>query len=50
YDLNGRLVSQTDLRTMQGVKAVDVSSLASGVYMVQIIGDNASIVKRLIKE
>ena len=50
YDINGKLVSQTDLRTMQGVKAVDVSSLASGVYMVQIIGDNASTVKRLIKE
>ncbi|SRX76193.1 ice-binding family protein [Aequorivita antarctica] len=50
YDINGRLVGQTDLRTMQGVKAVDVSSLASGVYVVQIIGDNASIVKRLIKE
>ncbi len=50
YDINGKLVSQTDLRTMQGVKAVDVSSLASGVYMVQIIGDSASTVKRLIKE
>ena len=50
YDINGKLVSQTDLRTMQGVKAVDVSSLASGVYMVQIIGDTASTVKRLIKE
>ncbi len=50
FDINGKLVSQTDLRTMQGEKAVDVSSLASGVYMVQIIGDNASTVKRLIKE
>jgi hypothetical protein len=50
YDINGKLVSQTDLRAMQGVKAVDVSSLASGVYMVQIIGDSASTVKRLIKE
>ncbi|WP_410005989.1 GEVED domain-containing protein [Aequorivita nionensis] len=50
YDINGKLVNQTDLRTMQGVKAVDVSSLASGVYMVQIIGDSASTVKRLIKE
>ena len=50
YDINGKLVNQTDLRTMQGQKAVDVSSLASGVYMVQIIGDNASTVKRLIKE
>ncbi|WP_146743683.1 T9SS type A sorting domain-containing protein, partial [Aequorivita sp. CIP111184] len=50
YDINGKLVNQTDLRTMQGEKAVDVSSLAAGVYVVQIIGDNASTVKRLIKE
>ena len=50
YDINGKLVNQTNLRTMQGQKAVDVSSLASGIYVVQIIGDNASTVKRLIKE
>ena len=50
YDINGKLVNQTDLRTMQGERAVDVSSLAAGVYVVQIIGDNASTVKRLIKE
>ncbi|AFL79769.1 HYR domain-containing protein [Aequorivita sublithincola DSM 14238] len=50
YDINGKLVNTTDLRTMQGEKAVDVSSLASGVYVVQIIGNNASTVKRLIKE
>jgi hypothetical protein len=50
YDINGKLVNQTDLRTMQGQTAVDVSSFAPGVYVVQIIGDNASTVKRLIKE
>ena len=50
YNINGKLVSQTNLRSMQGEKAVDVSSLATGVYVVKIIGDNASIVKRLIKE
>ncbi|CAM3523549.1 Subtilisin [Aequorivita lipolytica] len=50
YDINGKLVNQTNLRTMQGEKAVDVSSLAAGVYVVQIIGENASTVKRLIKE
>ncbi len=50
YDINGKLVSQVDLRTMQSQKAVDVSALASGVYVVQISGDNASTVKRLIKE
>ncbi|KJJ37459.1 T9SS type A sorting domain-containing protein, partial [Aequorivita vladivostokensis] len=48
YDINGKLVNQTDLRTMQGEKAVDVSSLAAGVYMVQIIGENASTVKRYL--
>ncbi len=50
YDINGKLVNQIDLRSMQGEKAVDVSSLAAGVYVVRIIGDNASTVKRLIKE
>ena len=50
YDINGRLVIQPDLRNMHGEQAVDVSALASGVYMVQIIGENASTVKRLIKE
>ncbi len=50
YDINGKLVNQVDLRTMQGQKAVDVSSLAAGIYIIQISGDNASTVKRLIKE
>ncbi len=50
YDINGRLVNQINLSTMQGDKAIDVSSLATGVYMVQITGENASSVKRLIKE
>jgi hypothetical protein len=50
YDITGKLVIQTNLRTMQGEKAVDVSSLAAGIYVVQIIGDKASTVKRLIKD
>ena len=50
YDINGKLVNQINLRTMQGEKAIDVSSLATGVYVVQIIGENASTVKRLIKD
>jgi hypothetical protein len=29
---------------------IDVSSYATGVYMVQIIGDQSSVVKRMIKE
>ncbi len=50
YDINGKLINQAGLRAMQGEKAVDVSSFAPGVYIVKIIGDNASTVKRLIKE
>ncbi len=49
-DINGKRVNQIDLRSMQSEKAVDVSSLASGVYVIQIIGDKSSTVKRLIKE
>jgi hypothetical protein len=50
FDVNGKQVNQVNLRNMQGEKAVDISSLAAGVYIVQIVGDNASTVKRLIVE
>ncbi len=50
YDMTGKLVIQTNLRAMQGEKAVDVSSLAVGVYVVQINGEKSSVVIRLIKE
>lgn len=49
YDITGKLVNQTNLRNMQGEKSVDISALATGVYVVKIVGDNASSVKRLIK-
>jgi len=35
---------------MQQEKTVDVSNLSSGVYMVQFQSDDASTVKRLVKE
>ncbi len=50
YDTNGRLINTTDLSEMQQEKTIDVSNLATGVYMVQIQGENAITVKRLIKE
>ncbi|MDG1328841.1 MAG: T9SS type A sorting domain-containing protein [Flavobacteriaceae bacterium] len=50
YDLNGKLVSQINLQDMQSEQVIDVSSYATGVYMVQIIGDQSSVVKRMIKE
>jgi subtilisin-like proprotein convertase family protein len=50
YDMNGRLVQNINLSDMVTEKAVDVSNLASGVYMVQIIGEGGQTVKRLVKE
>ena len=50
YDVNGKLVSQIDLHDMQQEKVIDVSALASGVYMVQITGEQSTVVKRLVKE
>ncbi|RLD40944.1 MAG: hypothetical protein DRI86_14345, partial [Bacteroidetes bacterium] len=31
-------------------KVIDISEFATGVYMVQITGEQASVIKRLIKE
>ncbi len=50
FDINGKKINQIDLRSMNGEKAVDISTLASGVYIVQITGESASTIKRLIKE
>ncbi|QNJ98286.1 HYR domain-containing protein [Constantimarinum furrinae] len=50
YDVNGKLISTIDLRDMQQEKVIDISGLSSGVYVVQITGENSSVVKRLIKE
>ncbi len=50
YDTNGRLVQTIDLRDMQQEKVIDVSTLATGVYMVMISSEDASTVKRLVKE
>ena len=50
YDINGRLIQTVDLSDVTSEKAVDVSQLASGTYMVQITGETGQTVKRLIKE
>ncbi|MCG2431814.1 HYR domain-containing protein [Aequorivita xiaoshiensis] len=50
FDVSGKMVSEINLSAMHGEKAVDISTLATGVYVVQIVGDNVSTVKRLIVE
>ncbi len=50
YDLKGKLVSQINLQDMQSERVIDVSSFATGVYMVHIKGEQSSVVKRMIKK
>ncbi len=50
YDLNGKMLNQIDLSTMQGEQVIDISDLASGVYVVQLTSDTSSAVKRLVKK
>ena len=50
YDVSGRLINTIDLRGMQREKTIDVSNLASGIYMLEIQGDGASTTKRFTKK
>jgi subtilisin-like proprotein convertase family protein len=50
FDLNGKMLNQIDLSTMQGEQVINISDLASGVYVVQLTSDTSSAIKRLIKE
>jgi subtilisin-like proprotein convertase family protein len=50
YDLNGKLLKQVDLSTMQGEQMINISEFAPGVYVVKLASDTASAVKRLIKK
>ncbi len=50
YDVSGKLINTIDLRGMQQERTIDVSNLASGVYMLQIEGDGARTTKRWTKK
>jgi hypothetical protein len=50
FDINGKLVNTIDLRNMGSEMVIDIAQLASGVYMVQITGEQSTTVKRLIKK
>jgi subtilisin-like proprotein convertase family protein len=47
YDVNGKLVAEFDLDNKQ-INTLDVSNLTSGVFMVKVVGKDASAVKQLI--
>jgi hypothetical protein len=52
YDLTGKLVSQTTLNLASGLQQerLDVSSLASGVYLLNVEAGGQRYVERLIKQ
>jgi hypothetical protein len=50
YDMNGKMLNQIDLSTMQGEQVINISDLATGVYVVQLTSDTSSATKRLIKK
>jgi hypothetical protein len=47
-DLNGRIVKQNSYSNVTNVQ-VNISDLASGVYMMNITSDKGSVTKKIIK-
>jgi hypothetical protein len=47
-DLNGRVVKSQNLNTVEG--QVNISDLATGIYMMNVNTDKGSITKKIIKE
>lgn len=50
FDINRKLISKIDLRSMAVEKTIDVSTFPAGVYIVEIIGERNNIQKKFIKE
>ncbi|WP_339614541.1 T9SS type A sorting domain-containing protein, partial [uncultured Winogradskyella sp.] len=49
YDINGRLVAHHKVRDTSNNQSINVSELASGIYMLQIYSNQANTIKRIIK-
>jgi len=50
YDMNGRLVKQFETLNNGSSEVIDVSNLSSGIYMAHIYGNQANVIKRVIKK
>ena len=48
-DLSGRIVFTSDIANTQQVQ-IDLSSLKSGVYVLQLNGINSSVVQQIVKK
>ncbi len=49
-NVSRNVINTIDLRNMQSEQVIEVANLATGIYMIQISSENATIVKRLIKQ
>jgi len=50
YDVSGKLVLQLDLEATQDRQRINIGELASGLYLVKIVGDQGQTIKRLVKQ
>ncbi|EDM44108.1 extracellular nuclease [unidentified eubacterium SCB49] len=50
YDATGRVISTLDLKNMSQEKSIDISHLDSGLYLIEINSEKATITKQLIKQ
>jgi hypothetical protein len=47
--MNGRMVKEIQVIDNSREQTINVSALSSGVYMVHIYGNQANVIKRVIK-
>jgi len=50
FDLNGRLINEVILNGLDTETSINISDLASGLYLIQIESKDASTIKRFVKE
>jgi len=50
YDVSGKLVLQLDLEGTRDRQPINIGELASGLYLVKIVGDQGQTIKRLVKQ
>lgn len=48
YDITGKRLINLELSTVVGEKALDVSALSAGIYLVRIIDQSTAVTKRLV--
>lgn len=50
YNIQGKLMQTIDLSSMDSQETISIASYASGVYLVNVQGENGSVTKRFVKQ